>query len=308
MTGVFKLYFKHLYPSFREWQEEPFAPWAFQENVLLSVLSFYESTVITEDFSLKEEVQCEVFMDSGAFAATSMGYHFDPYEVAEMHAVLQADFIVPLDIIILPDDSPTIVQEKIQQTLTNTEILLDLKPSGSEVIGPLQGMNRELITKLFDEYRSLGVTKFALGGLVFQPNLAANLERIAIAREITAGCFLHLFGKFLHPELLKLAIISDADAVDGYGYILSSIRGNYILNGKYHPVTTLTEEDISCCFCPICSEAELTEFTQGNQIAQYLLIQHNIHQLNHLKEKYLKEKSKIRNELILQTNMEEENR
>ena len=262
-----------------EWREEPFAPWTFDENVLLSVLSFFETNLIQEGFSLKKELSCEVFMDSGAFAAASMGFNLDPYEVAEMQAILKADLIVPLDLVIFEYESEEIARKKIQQTIQNTEILLDYKPKDSEIVAPLQGYSREILEGAFDSFRSLGLSKFAIGGIVFQSNLEETLERIKLARKITNGYSLHVFGKFLHPELLNYLKELQVDSVDGYGYIISSIKGLYIHQDEYQPITELNQESLSLCSCLACQDSTIEDFTRGDKEAQFLLIKHNIESL-----------------------------
>ncbi|MHA2272267.1 MAG: hypothetical protein ACXACI_10415 [Candidatus Hodarchaeales archaeon] len=280
-----ELFFKHLFPYYEEWSEEPFAPWTFDEGVLLTVLSFFEYA-FDEAFSLQDHLACPVFMDSGAFSAAAMGFSLDPYEVAEMHAILKPDFAVPLDLVVTADDSPNMVEEKINSTIKNTQILLDFLPAGTEIIGPLQGLTHEVIERLFHAFLELGITKFALGGAVWQ-SLDSALDRIRIVREITKGHDLHIFGKFLHPKLLRL-IIGLADSVDGYGYILSSVKGFYIREREYQPIGSITEDQLAECSCSMCSDTDysLLDFQRGDRESQHLLIQHNIHTLIALKEKY----------------------
>ncbi len=283
-----ELFFKHLFPYYGEWSEEPFAPWTFGEGVLLTVLSFFEYA-IDDTFSLRDHLACPVFMDSGAFSAAAMGFSLDPYEVAEMHAILKPDFAVPLDLVITAEDSPDIAEEKINSTINNTQILLDFLPARTEIIGPLQGLTSDAIERLFHAFRELGITKFALGGAVWQ-SLENALNRIRIVREITKGYSLHIFGKFLHPKLLCL-IIDLADSVDGYGYILSSVKGLYIREREYQPIGSITEDQLAECPCPTCSDSDysLLDFQRGDRDSQHLLIQHNIHTLIALKEEYLTE-------------------
>jgi len=279
-----QLYFKHLYISMQEWQEEPFAPWKFKENVLLSVLSFFESKNLVDNFSLKEELDCKIFVDSGAFAATAMDYQLDPYEVAEMQAILKADLIVPLDLIVVEQDSEDVAKRKVLETIKNTEILLDLKPKGSEIVAPLQGLTEDILEFSYNKFKEMGLNKFALGGIVFQPQLEENLKRIKITQDITGNDSLHVFGKFLHPELLHYIIDLKVDSVDGYGYIVSSLKGLYIYNGKYLPVAKLEEEVIDSCNCNICKEFTLADFIKGSKESQLLLVQHNIYALNSIAE------------------------
>lgn len=231
-------------------------------------------------------------MDSGAFAAASMGFNLDPYEVAEMHAVLKADLVVPLDKIILAEDSDEVINEKITETIRNTEILLDYCPIKSEVVGPLQGLTPELIERMFYVYHELGIKKFALGGLVFQSSLKDTIERIRQARKITTGYPLHLFGRFLHPKLLESVIATGADSVDGYGYILNSVRGLYInfQEQNYTSIAKITENDLKRCSCLACQENSLLDFQRGDQESQYLLIIHNIFSLIEIKNFHLKNK------------------
>lgn len=288
---MFRLYFKHLFPSFTEWQESPFAPWQFNEGALFSIVGFFESTFLQEDFSLNKELQCETFMDSGAFAAETMNFSLDPYEVAELHATLESDFIVPLDKIIFPEDSDKIIRQKVEETIKNTEILLDYRPPSSEVIGPLQGHSLDVIKEMFEMYRELGIQKFAIGGLAspFQSDLTMALDIIKTARNITKGFFLHVFGRFLHPRLLKSVIETGADSVDGFGYILSSVRGLYTLEGRYEVIGNITEDQLKSCSCAACQENSLQDFQRGDEDSQYLLIIHNIHSLIQLKEQYMQE-------------------
>ncbi|NHJ48764.1 MAG: tRNA-guanine transglycosylase [Asgard group archaeon] len=279
-----KLYFKHLFPSITEWQEKPFAPWDFNEHVLLSVLSFFETKLLDDDFDLKKELGCEVFMDSGAFVATAMGLQLDPYEVAEMQAMLKSDFIVPLDNVVLLGDSNKEIEYKIEENVRNAEILLDMKPKGSELIGPLQGFTKETIQYSFDKFIDMGIKKFALGGLVFVPDLDENLERIKIAKKITGKHSLHIFGKFLHPELLHHLYDLRVDSVDGYGYIISSRKGLYIIDNKYVSLAELSDDKIKNCSCETCQQYDYQDFLQGNREAQHILIQHNIRALNRLNQ------------------------
>ncbi|MGC9778831.1 MAG: tRNA-guanine transglycosylase [Candidatus Heimdallarchaeota archaeon] len=288
---MFKLYYKHLYPSIIEWQDEPFAPWSFKEQVLLNVLPFFESTLLKEEFSLKKEIGCEIFMDSGAFTAASMGYELDPYEVAEMQALLKADLVVPVDKVVFREDSYRIVNQKIEDTISNTEILLDLKHKTSQVIGPLQGFTKEILEHSFNEFKKLGIQRFAISGLVFESEIKRNMERIALTREITKGYPLHIFGKFLHPELLKLIIDANTDSVDGYGCIIASLKGNYIFNGTYESISDLTDDEIDLCSCSICQENSYENLSRVDKESQHLLIIHNIIALNNLKEELLKQKS-----------------
>jgi hypothetical protein len=228
-------------------------------------------------------------MDSGAFAAESMGFSLDPYEVAEMHAVLKADLIVPLDRIILAEDPDAVIEQKVAETISNTEILLDFRPKGSEIVGPLQGHSPEIIKEMFEKYRALGIRNFALGGLVFQSDLNMTLDLIKTAREITQGFTFHVFGKFLHPRLLKPVIEIGTDSVDGFGYILSSVRGLYIdvQKQQYEVITNINDEELKKCSCQACQENTIQDFQRGDEDSQYLLIIHNIHALIKLKELYI---------------------
>ncbi|MFW9996104.1 MAG: tRNA-guanine transglycosylase [Candidatus Odinarchaeota archaeon] len=283
---MFDLYFKHLYPSFPEWQEDPFSPWIFGEGVLLTVLSFFEKD-LEDSFSLRDILKCEIFMDSGAFSAAAMGFSLDPYEVAEMQALLKADLVVPLDLVITLEDSLDEADQKVAETIRNTEILLDFLPAGSEIIGPLQGLTPELIERMFTEFLNLGVKKFALGGVVFQ-DIKQALERIKIARDITKGYNLHVFGKFLHPKLLK-PVMRLCDSVDGYGYILSSVKGLYIHKREYKAIAGINDDQLAECSCTACRDHSLLDFQRADREAQYLIIKHNISALIALKEQYARE-------------------
>lgn len=290
---MFRLYFKHMYPSYPEWRNEPFCPWSFgEEGVLLTVLSFFEKE-LDDAFSLRKALKCEVFMDSGAFSAAAMGFSLDPYEVAEMQALLKADLVVPLDIVITSEDSPEQAKQKVAETIRNTEILLDFLPKGCEAIGPLQGLTPGLIELMFTEFLDLGVKRFALGGVVFQRDIGQALERIKSVRNITNGYPLHVFGKFLHPRLLK-AVMRVSDSVDGYGYILSSVKGLYIHEGEYKAIGGINEDQLAECPCSACQNTVL-DFQRGDREAQHLIIQHNIQALIALKDRFEKEISEEKN-------------
>jgi queuine/archaeosine tRNA-ribosyltransferase len=124
------------------------------------------------------------------------------------------------------------------------------------------------------------------------------LDVIKTARKITQDYFLHVFGKFLHPRLLKPVIEIGADSVDGFGYILSSVRGLYtdIQEQQYDVIANITEDQLKKCSCPACQENLLQDFQRGDKDAQYLLIIHNIHALIQLKEQYIRELKKEENE------------
>jgi len=286
----FQLFFKHLY-SYSEWQETPFMPWNFDTGILFSALQFFESTDIqTSDFNLKKRVDCPIFMDSGAFSASAMGFVLDPYEVCEIHRITRADYAVPLDLVITEEDPEQTRKEKISKTIDNTKLLQEYIPT-STILAPIQGFTKTTMEVMFEEYRKLGITKFALGGLVFQRNIEANLKRIVMARKITQGYFLHIFGKFLHPKLLSLVVKTDADSVDGYGYIISSIKGKYIDVSKrsYVGIGKLEEENFQQCSCAACRNYDLLDFQRGDRDAQHLLLEHNINALIVIKDQILEQ-------------------
>ncbi|MHA1974106.1 MAG: tRNA-guanine transglycosylase [Candidatus Hodarchaeales archaeon] len=286
---MFDLYFKHLFPYYEEWSETPFLPWGFSDCTFFSVLSFFECDLNKiEEQSISRIVKTKTFMDSGAFAAASLGIELDPYEIAEMHSILKADLIVPLDKIILQDDPENIVESKIKETIRNTEILLDYNIKRSEVVGPLQGLKPEILERMFLEYKDLGIRTFALGGLVFQESLSQSLERISSAREITESYYLHIFGRFLHPRLLRGIIETGVDSVDGFGYILRSIRGFYIYNGNYTSIGLLQQSQLEECECQACTNSSLDDFQRGDREAQHLLIKHNIEALIKIKDKIIR--------------------
>ncbi|MFW9853495.1 MAG: hypothetical protein ACFFFG_00445 [Candidatus Thorarchaeota archaeon] len=228
-------------------------------------------------------------MDSGAFAAASLGFTLDPFEIAEMQSRLKADLIVPLDEIIFSEDDEDIINQKLTSTILNTEILIDLKSIESEIVGPLQGLSLDIIERLFDTYRSLGIKKFALGGLVFQSSLKQTIEQIKKVRRLTKGYSLHIFGRFLHPTLLQPIMEAKVDSVDGFGYIIKSVKGMYIQqeNRKYVAIGAL--ESVEECSCSVCLNNDILDFQRGDETAQYLLIQHNIRALIDIKNRYLSE-------------------
>ena len=92
----------------------------------------------------------------------------DPHEVIEMHNILKADLIVPLDKIILTEDTQRAIERKITETIQNTELLLDNRPNGSTVVGPIQGTTISVIKRMVEKYEEIGIKHYALGGLVFQ--------------------------------------------------------------------------------------------------------------------------------------------
>ncbi|MFW9778552.1 MAG: hypothetical protein ACFFE8_06825 [Candidatus Heimdallarchaeota archaeon] len=242
------------------------------------------------EFSLRNIVQCEpIFMDSGAFASACLGFTLDPFEVAEIHSRLKADLIVPLDDIIFSEDNETMINQKVATTILNTEILIDLKPKESEIVGPLQGLSLDVIERLFDAYRSLGIRKFALGGLVFQSSLKQTIEHIKRVRKLTNGFFLHVFGRFLHPALLKPIMKAKADSVDGFGYILKSVKGMYIEQKTRKYVAIGALESVEECPCSVCIDNDILDFQRGDEAAQYLLIRHNIAALIDIKNQSLSE-------------------
>ena len=92
-------------------------------------------------------------------------------------------------------------------------------------------------------------------------------------------------------SLLKLIIDANTDSVDGYGYIIASLKGNYIFDGTYKSISDLTDNEIDLCSCSICQENSYENLSRGDKESQHLLIMHNIIALNNLKEELLKQKS-----------------
>ena len=59
--------------------------------------------------------------------------------------------------------------------------------------------------------------------------------------------------------------------MDGYGYIISSIKGLYIINNKYESITNLEEEDIKKCNCDSCQKNNYQDLIRGDREAQFLI-------------------------------------
>ncbi|MFX1250425.1 MAG: hypothetical protein ACFFCZ_02310 [Promethearchaeota archaeon] len=272
----------------------PLYPWPFGEGILFTTYSFqWLSDLICEpNFSLRDLIgsNVSIFIDSGAYSAAAMNITLDVYEINEIHYLLEGDYIVPLDYIIFPSDSKGTIREKVQQTIDNTVSLLEMKSNRSIVIGPLQGNSAETIASMYDRFREIGIDHFAIGGLLFKP-LKEAIKVIEIARQITRGQQLHVFGKFLHPQLLKIPIFSGVDSVDGAAYLAKSLQGWYIdpINYKYTPVSSLEEELV--CSCQICRDTSVMDLQRGDFESQLFLIEHNIHKLKEIKRLYQKEQN-----------------
>lgn len=270
---------KNHFASVGLFREEPLVSWPFTKAVLFTAYDVFRSsdfwldTIIKSGKTLKEGLvdlgfpkANTMIADTGIFEleakkagiSKELGIPIDidlsNEQIFEAYELSGADYFVSPDEIILATDTNTEANEKIRRIKDNTIELLEVADS-KDVIGVLQGIRRERAEDLFDFYRSHGVEKFAIGGLLplYYYDKTLFKDVLVFTRALTKDYWLHTFGlpriNLLPFYLQEIGI----DSVDTSMILYLTIRRSYLVDIESRPVRLADFKGCSCKGCNILS-------------------------------------------------------
>lgn len=259
--------------------EKPFISWDYTDTILLTAYDLLKNDPLiyelhSNSVTLREYLHdigfpktTKILADSGVFALEwikrSKGKTFkQDYshvslkadQILSTYTLIDPDFIVPLDEIILPKDTEDEVKEKIQKIKNNILAALERFPT-SKIIGVIQGTKERTMDEIYDFERSQGITSFARGGLIpiyRRNNLYCTVLRYT--RQLTKGKKLHAFGVVSLNQLMCYGKCANVDSFDSTiaRYLTTEF---YYITPKFHKIR-FNDEIIQACDCPFCHKLQ----------------------------------------------------
>ncbi len=266
---------KNHFASIGIFREEPLINWTYTKTVLFTAYDIFRSSdfwldnVIKSGKTLKEELveigfpkENVMIADTGIFEleakkagiARDLGISIEMDlsndQIFEAYELSGADYYVSPDEIILATDTNHVALEKLQTIKGNLLELLEIFPS-NKVIGVLQGIEPSRVENLFDFYRSNGVDKFAIGGIIPLYWYDTTLfERVlAFTRNLTQGHWLHTFGLPLTRLIPFYLQKMEMDSVDTSMLLYLTAKRRYLVDVESRPVRLADFERCSCEGC-----------------------------------------------------------
>lgn len=289
---------KNHFCSMNMFREPPLINWTFTKAVLFTAYDIYRSSdfwldeIVKSGQTLKEGFfelgfpeENTLVVDTGVFEmeakksgiAKELGIDIDIQlsndQIFEAYQLSGADYYVAPDEIILPTDTNAEIVSKIDVIKNNLINLLDIVPA-SKVIAVIQGHSEDTIDSLFDFYRSLGITCFAMGGVIPLYHYDKKLlEKVLLhVRECTKKYWLHIFG-LPHIGLLKYYLHKiGVDSVDTSAILYITARRRYLIGSRSEQVRLSNFQE---CRCEGCKNLSPKSYTQGQEFFVNLYI-HNI--------------------------------
>lgn len=266
------------------------------DGLMLSADNVYGATLHNEISTFSGEV----IVDSGAYRMLTSGKSFNVKDVIEWQGSISGDIFVPLDYPIKRGETPNEAKLKIERTLENISLWLDV--FGNEKIMPvLHGHTIEQLNYAIDllERKYGRIFRYiALGSLadIARYNMRRAIELALYLRRVFRNVHLHALG--CGNSLASILSIIGFDSVDlsshlqnsRYGLVRNPIslklhvivKFEYSSYGDHRPKIT-PEELFSICNCPACKTRDF-EIAKWGRRGFLLRSIHNAWVLKHMIE------------------------
>ncbi len=266
---------KNHFASMSFFREEPLISWSYTKAILFTAYDVYRSSdfwldsIIKSGKTLKQGLvelgfpkESTMMADTGIFEleakkagkAKELGISIDielsNEQIFEAYELSGADYFVSPDEIILATDTNQVANVKLRRIKDNLLQLLELVDS-TKVIGVLQGIKQDRVKDLFDFFRSHGVEKFAIGGLLplYWHDKDLFKQVLTQTRKLTQQFWLHTFGLPMITLLPFYLQEIGMDSVDTSMLLYLTARRKYLVNVESRPVRLA---DFTRCSCEGC--------------------------------------------------------
>ncbi|MHA1302411.1 MAG: hypothetical protein ACTSQE_10440 [Candidatus Heimdallarchaeaceae archaeon] len=268
---------KHYCLSDKIFWSKPLIDWTYSDTILLTaydllnndpLIYYLQSNSLTLSELLKENgfpADTKILADTGIFSLEFRKYvrgrtfkqdystvNIETDEIIEIYKLIDPDFLVAPDEIILFRDSPKSVKKKVDKMKNNLRACLDCF-NAKKVIGVIQGITFEVIDEFFDFYKEQGITHFARGGLIpisWKKELFCKV--LNYTRTLTSDYPLHAFGVSNLDIVRCYTLCSSVDSFDST--IVKALTSDlYYLTPSLRKVR-FDDQVIADCSCPYCNE------------------------------------------------------
>ncbi len=218
-----------------------------------------------------------IYTDSGTFQMFSQGIrNIDNKTIVEFQKKLKSDFITPVDVFTLPDDSKMEAKRKLKETFRRVE---EAKNLVGDIVYPIQGgMYLDLRKKAVEFGNNIGPKVFAIGGIVPLMNNYRYRELMDIVLNVRQYARpdipVHAFGAG-HPITFSLLVSAGVDLFDSAMYSLAAERDVYLTEYGSKDLREIEEFSCSCEVCRKYTPKDLLEMDKKER--EKLLAIHNLY-------------------------------
>ncbi|HIQ50305.1 MAG TPA: tRNA guanosine(15) transglycosylase TgtA [Nanoarchaeota archaeon] len=217
-----------------------------------------------------------IYTDSGTFQMFSQGVkEINNKEILEFQKRIGSDFITPVDVFTLPEDSYNVAEQKLIETMKRIEEASKF----NEFVLPIQGgLHIELRKKACMFANKFTPRIFAIGGIVPLMNEYRYKELVDIILTckliLRADVPVHAFGVG-HPITFALLSCCGVDIFDSAMYSLAAQEGRYLTPYGTKHINELTE--FPCC-CKVCRKTDPEDVkTMPKHEKEKFLALHNLY-------------------------------
>ncbi|MHA2249300.1 MAG: hypothetical protein ACXAD7_03010 [Candidatus Kariarchaeaceae archaeon] len=191
-------------------------------------------------------------------------------EILHAYELIDADYVIAPDEMILIEDDPEVVQAKVNQTLDNLVRTLDVFPK-EKIYATIQGVNTEQIQEIIDVIDMHQLKNAARGGLLPMRRASINKfqEILSITEDLARKSHitqLHAFG-LSHPKVMRDLFVNNSyDSVDTSIIYWYTSKRKYLT--KDIKLISVNRAKFSSCNCPGCQiMADNTWYPNGGDFA-----------------------------------------
>lgn len=259
-------------------EDEELIKWKYTDTILVTAYDLIKNDHIiyklqSEGNTLKEYIRelgfprdTKILADSGVFVlewlkktkSASLNYAFSTValkveDVIEAYKMIDPDYLVPLDEIILAKDNEEKVKEKVEKIKENVLKTLE-EFQTSKIIGAVQGVREKEIYEIVDFEKEQGIRMFARGGLIPLYYTKYYCDAVKTTREATKGYKLHAFGVAKMKQIDCYAKCLGMDSFDST--IAKPITAAYFFLDENLKKRPFNDELVGQCGCRFCRNIE----------------------------------------------------
>ena len=293
---------KHYLLSDPSFWDPVFIKWNYTDTILLTsydllrndaLIYFLHSNSMTLKELMKENgfpKQTKIFADSGIFMfewfkLTKSKTFKQDYsnvnlpieEILEGYKLIDPDYLVAPDEIILPNEKEEIVKEKTDKIKEGIIKTLDEFPK-HKIVGVIQGTKKETMNEIYDFEKSNGITTFARGGLIpikRKNNLYCNV--LSYSRQLTTKNILHAFGIVGLDQIKCYGRCAQIDSFDST--IVKALTSElYWIDSNLikHRFNDQVIKNCDCMYCKNLTELNIDKYDFASKLIMQNLYLHNI--------------------------------
>ncbi len=296
---------KHYLLSDPSFWDPIFIEWNYTDTILLTAYDLLRNDALiyflhSNSMTLKELMrengfpkQTKIFADSGifmlewfkltkskTFKQDFSNVNLPIEEIIEGYKLIDPDYLVAPDEIILPNEKEEVVKEKTEKIKEGILKTLDEFPK-LKIVGVIQGTKKETMDEIYDFEKSNGITIFARGGLIpikRKNNLYCNV--LTYSRQLTTKNTLHAFGIVGLDQIKCYGRCAQIDSFDST--IVRALTAElYWIDSKLMK-RRFNDQIINECNCDYCEELTELKLDRYEYASRKIMINLYLHNIKNI--------------------------